>query len=85
MSRTDRKELIASIIFDHLWEDPEARPTEETCHDLAEEILNALGTKIEPVKAWPTRKDDYPKGFCDLCNCPLPIHNVGCANRRPRY
>jgi hypothetical protein len=39
----DMKEQVAFIIFDYDYEDPEMRPHEETCHELAEQILKELG------------------------------------------
>ena len=35
------KERIAAFIFDHDWNESEARPSEETCHAIAEEFLRA--------------------------------------------
>ena len=43
----DRKEAIASIIFDYEgWTEEEERPHEETCHTLAEQILEHLDPLI---------------------------------------
>jgi len=38
----DKKELIASILFDYEYQNEEGRPLEREAHDLAEKILNSL-------------------------------------------
>jgi len=40
--RVELKEAIASIIFDYDYNDPEARPHEEECNGLAEEIMSLI-------------------------------------------
>ena len=42
----DKKELIASHIFDFYGKDY-SRPHEQHCHEIAEQILNALGFYVE--------------------------------------
>lgn len=42
----DLKEKIAALLFDHEYEDPDQRPHEETCNELAELILNKLEIKV---------------------------------------
>jgi len=40
--RLELKEVIAEILFYRDWEEPEQRPSEETCHKIADDILEAM-------------------------------------------
>jgi predicted RNA-binding Zn-ribbon protein involved in translation (DUF1610 family) len=42
----DKKEQIAAIIFDYDYSEEEERPYEESCHNIAEEILSACAGEI---------------------------------------
>lgn len=42
--RMDRKEAFAALLFDsEVWTEDDPRPSEEACHQLAEELLEFLG------------------------------------------
>jgi hypothetical protein len=47
----DKKEHIAAIIFDYDYSEEEERPHEESCHNIAEEILSAMKTQEIPRKS----------------------------------